>query len=60
MRDLDDRLRGVLKSHGGRMEELRRRRRLAYIDEAEEWSLEHSGRRLTENELAGVIRRFTG
>ena len=31
LRDLDDRLRGVPRSNGGRMDELRRRLRFAYV-----------------------------
>jgi hypothetical protein len=38
LRDLDDRLRGVPKPDGGRMDELRRRLRLAYVDRAESWT----------------------
>lgn len=36
LRDLDDRLRGVPKPDGGRLEELRRRLRQAYFEAAEE------------------------
>ena len=57
LRDLNDLLRGIPHPDGGRMDELRRRLRLAYVDGAVEWSREHSGRRLTADELAGVVRR---
>lgn len=58
LRDLDDRLRGVPKPDGGRMDEIRRRVRLAYVSGAEEWSREHVGRGLSIAEMAGVLRRF--
>lgn len=45
--DLDDRLRGVPKPDGSRMDELRRRLRLAYVQGAEEWTEANVGRRLT-------------
>lgn len=60
LRDLDDRLRGVPKPDGGRMDELRRRLRLAYIEGAEVWSREHTGRPLTTDELSRVVTRFGG
>ena len=60
LRDLDDRLRGVPKPDGGRMDELRRRLRLAYVDGAEEWARENVGRRLTTDELGRVIGRYVG
>ena len=44
LRDLDDRLRGVPKPDGGRIDELRRRLRLAYIKGPEDWSREHAAR----------------
>jgi hypothetical protein len=58
LRDLDDRLRGVSRPDGSRMEELRRRLRLAYVEGAEEWSLDHSGRQLETRELQAVVGRF--
>jgi hypothetical protein len=57
LRDLDGRLRGVSKPNGTRMEELRQRLRLAYVDGAEGWAREHMGRGLTTNEFARVICR---
>ena len=56
--DLDDRLRGVPKPDGTRMDELPRRLGLAHVAGAEEWMRKHSGRGLTANELAGVVTRF--
>ena len=47
LRDRDDRLRDVLQPDGGRLEELRRRDRLAYVQGAEEWTREHVGRPMT-------------
>ncbi len=58
LRDLDDRLRGVPKPDGGRMEELRRRLRLGLVDGAEEYSRIHTQRGLTAAELEAVVRRF--
>jgi hypothetical protein len=40
------------------MAERERRIRLAYLEGAEEWSRQTTGRGLTENELEGVVRRF--
>src|SRR5438093_6505819 len=60
LRDLDDRLRGVPKPDGTRLDELRRRLRIAYVDGAEEWSREHADRGLTVAELGGVLARFKG
>ncbi len=57
LRDLDDRLRGIPKPDGGRMDELRRRLRLAYVDGAEEWTVANVGRRMTTDELGRVIGR---
>lgn len=57
LRDLDDRLRGVPKPDGTRLDELRRLLRLAYVDEAEEWTRESVGRGLTGDELSRVIAR---
>jgi hypothetical protein len=58
LRDLDDRLRGVPQPDGSRMDELRRRIRRAYTEGAEEWSREHSGRGLTDDELTGVLAHY--
>ena len=58
LRALDDRLRGVPQPNGSRMAERERRIRLAYLEGAEEWSRETTGRGLTEGELEGVVRRF--
>ncbi len=55
LRDLDDRLRGVPKPDGSRMDELRRRLRLAYVDGAEEWARDNIGRGSTTDELGRVI-----
>lgn len=60
LRALDDRLRGVPRPDGGRIDELRRRLRLAYIEGAEEWSRTDARRGLTTLELAGLIRRYDG
>jgi len=60
LRTLDDRLRGVPQPNGSVMEARERRIRLAYLQGAEEWSRENSGRPLTEDQLEGVIRRFPG
>ncbi len=58
LRNLDDRLRGVPQPDGSRMAERERRIRLAYLEGAEEWSRESTGRGLSAGELVGVIRRF--
>jgi hypothetical protein len=58
LRDLDDRLRAVPKPDGTRMEELRRRIRLAYVEGAEKRSRENSARGLTGDELDRVLSRF--
>jgi hypothetical protein len=58
LRDLDDRLRGVPAPNGTEMEARERRFRLAYLEGAEEWSRETTGRGMTESELEGVVRRF--
>jgi hypothetical protein len=60
LRDLDDRLRGVPKPDGTRLDELRRRLRFAYLDGAETWSREHVGRGLRRDELGRVIGRYVG
>jgi hypothetical protein len=58
LRDLDDRLRGVPKPDGTRLDELRRRLRFAYVDGAEKWTRENVGRGLTRDELGRVIGRY--
>jgi len=60
LRNLDDRLRRMPKPESGRMDELRRRLRLAYIAGAEALSQEHSGRGLTWDELEVVLGRYVG
>jgi hypothetical protein len=60
LRDLDDRLRGVPKPDGTRMEELRRRLRLAYVQGAEEWSRAERGESLRDDELGRVIEDYPG
>jgi hypothetical protein len=60
LRDLDDRLHGVPKPDGTRLDELRGRLRLVYVDGAEEWTRETVGRGLTRDELGRVIGRYRG
>jgi hypothetical protein len=60
LRDLDDRLRGVPKHDGGRMDELRRRLRFAYVEGADDWATQKLGRHLSTEELAAVIDRYAG
>ena len=57
LRALDGRLRGAPQPNGSRMAERERRIRLAYLEGAEEWSRETTGRGLTNGELEGVVRR---
>jgi hypothetical protein len=57
--DLDARLRGTWEP-GGRLDELRARLRLAYVEGAEEWTREHVGRPMTGEELGRVIERYAG
>ena len=59
-RDLDERLRGVPKPDGTRLDELRRRLRFAYVDGAEDWTRKNIGRRMTGDDLGRVIARFGG
>ncbi|HEX7948887.1 MAG TPA: hypothetical protein VF494_00955 [Candidatus Limnocylindrales bacterium] len=56
--DLNDRLRGVSKPDGTRLDELRRACRLAYLSGAEDFSRSFFSRPLTNLELAGVVARF--
>lgn len=58
LRDLDSRLRGARKPDGSRLDELRRRLRLAYVGGAESWAEAELGRSLTIAELGRVLRRF--
>jgi hypothetical protein len=58
LRDLDDRLRRVATPDRGRMDELQRLLRLAYISGAEACWQEHSGRGLTPDELERVLTHF--
>ena len=60
LRDLDDRLRGVPKPDGGRLEELNRRLRQAYLQGAEEDSQKRLGRGLTGEELERALRHYPG
>ena len=60
LRALDDRLRGVPRPDGGRLEELNRRLRQALIDSAEADSRQRLGRGLTADELGRVPRRYPG
>ena len=60
LRDLDDQLRGVPRPDGGRMDELRRRLRLAYLDGAEDWTRAERGRGMTAEETARVLGRYPG
>ena len=45
---------------GGRLEELNRRLRQAYVEGAEEQSRRQGGRGLTAEELERVLRRYPG
>jgi hypothetical protein len=58
--DLNARLRSEQSDGPRKLDELRARLRLAYVGGAEEWSLRETGRALSQDELAGVIRRFPG
>jgi hypothetical protein len=60
LRDLDDRLRGVPQPDGSRMDALRRRLRLAYVEGAEEWTRRELGRSLTSQEFGRVSQRYGG
>lgn len=57
LRALDARLRGVPKPDGGRLGEIRRRARLAFIAGAEEWTRQQLGRGLDAEELERVLER---
>jgi len=58
LRDLDDRLRGVPKPDGTRMDELRRRARFVFVQSAEETWQRIEGRPMTAEELSRVIQRM--
>ncbi len=60
LRDLDDQLRGIPRPDGGRMEERRRRLRLAFLEGAEEHSRLEHGRGLTTGELDRVLPHYPG
>ncbi len=60
VRDLDARLRDERSEGPRKVDELRARLRLAYIDGAEEWAQRELGRKLSHDEMTGVIRRFSG
>jgi len=60
LHDLDDRLRGVPKPDGSRMDELRRRVRLAYLEGADEESRRRIGRPPTPDELERILGRSPG
>jgi hypothetical protein len=60
IRDLDARLRGEHSDGPRKLEELRARLRLAYVQGAEEWSRQEAGRPLSDSELDGVLARFSG
>jgi len=57
LRALDARLRGR-EDAGGNVEALRARLRLAYVQGAEEWTLDNLGRWMATSELLGIIGRF--
>src|SRR4051812_30720758 len=58
LRDLEARLTGNPPADGSRLEELRQRLRLAYVDGAETWTRANIGRGLTGDELGRVIRAY--
>lgn len=58
VRDLDARLRGEHSDGPRKLDELRARLRLAYVEGAEEWARAGLGRPLDAAELAAVIDRF--
>lgn len=58
IRGLDARLRGEHSDGPRKLDELRARLRLAYLEGAEEWARQEFGRSLRADELAGVVRRF--
>jgi hypothetical protein len=58
LRDLDGHLRGVPRPDGSRLDELRRRARLAYVQGAEETWRDLVGHPATAAELKRVVDRF--
>ena len=60
LRDLDDHLRGVPRPDCGRMEELNRHLRRAFVTGTEADSLKRLGRGLTADELERALRRYPG
>jgi hypothetical protein len=60
VRDLDARLRGERGDGSRKLDELRARLRLAYVQGAEERSRMDLGRALTPEELIGVAQRYRG
>lgn len=58
VRDLDARLRGEWSEGPRRLDELRARLRLAFVEGAEAWAQSERDRQLTVAELEGVIRRY--
>ena len=60
LRDLDDRLGGVPKPDGTRLDQLRRRLRLASVERAESYIRENDGPGMTRDELGRVIGRYAG
>ena len=60
LRDLDLRLRGIPRLDGGRLEELNRRLRQAFVAGAEADSRRRLERGMTADELDGVLRRYPG
>jgi hypothetical protein len=59
-RDLDATLRGQKPAPGSRLEEIRQRVRLAYVQGAETYSREDVRRGLTRDKLGRVIGRYVG
>jgi hypothetical protein len=59
LRDVEDQLLDVPQPDGGRMNALRRRLRLAYVEGgAEAWGINNRGRIPTSEELGRAIERF--
>jgi hypothetical protein len=58
VRDLDARLRGERAEGPRKLDELRARLRLAYVEGAEEWAQERTGRSLSNEELVHIIQNF--
>ena len=56
---LDDRLRGS-GMPPGRVDQLRARLRLAFVEGADEWAQRELGRALSSDELARVTGRYSG